>query len=51
MIEFPFLWDWNIEDTVNHLNEPNFINFTGRNLGLTKKELLCEPYLWEVPND
>ena len=51
MIEFPFLWDWNIKDTVNHLNEPNFTNFTGRNLGLTKKGLLCEPYLREVPND
>ena len=51
MIEFPFLWDWNIKDSVNHLNEPNFTNFTGRNLGLTKKELLCELYLQEVPND
>ena len=38
--EFPFLWAWNIEDTTNHLNKLDFTNFMGRNLGLTKKELM-----------
>ena len=38
--EFPFLWDWNIEDTTNHFNKPDFTNFKRRNLGLTKKELM-----------
>ena len=40
MIEFPFLCAWNMENTSNQLNKPNFTNFKGRNLGLTKKELM-----------
>ena len=43
--EFPFLWAWNIEDTTNHLNKPDFTKFKGRNLGLTKKELIWATFV------
>ena len=32
MIEFPFLWALNTEDTTNHLNKPEVINFKGEKL-------------------
>ena len=43
--EFPFLWTWNVEDTTNNLNKPDFTNFKGRNLGLTKKELMWATFV------
>ena len=43
--EFSFLLAWNIEDTTKHLNKPDFTNFKGRNLGLTKKELLWATFV------
>ena len=52
--QFPFLWTWNVEDTTNDLNKPDFTNFEGGNPGLTKKRAnvshICEKFLYWALN-